>query len=108
MPLAPQSPPEAGEREAKAICCLPRGVENPGTSSLLEVRHELTYLVVPVIGRLSLVCWVWRVSLRTRKSAVDAWPGCRRFKPDAVTTCLKFGSVGEPFRSRSKNLTTPL
>jgi hypothetical protein len=50
MPLAPLSPPEAGEREAKPICCPPGGVENPGRSSLLKVRHELTYLVVPVIG----------------------------------------------------------
>ena len=50
MPLAPQSPPEAGEREAKLICCPPGSVENPGRSSSLKVRHELTYLLVPVIG----------------------------------------------------------
>ena len=39
MPLAPQSPPDSGERKTKAIRCLPGGVANRGRSSMLKVWH---------------------------------------------------------------------
>src|SRR5271156_3653712 len=39
MPLAPQSPPDSGERETKAIRCLPGGVANRGRSGVLKVWH---------------------------------------------------------------------
>jgi hypothetical protein len=37
MPLAPQSPPDAGKRETKAECCLQGSVEKRGTSGLFKI-----------------------------------------------------------------------
>jgi hypothetical protein len=57
MPLAPQSPPESGERETKAIRCLPGGVANRGRSSMLKVWHGPTSTCLyPSEGQTSLLC----------------------------------------------------
>jgi hypothetical protein len=107
MPLAPQSPPEAGEREAKPICCPPGGIENPGRSSLLKIRHELTYLVVPVIG----MAFAGLLGLAAQPTNATAEIRRRRASLPALQARCRddlseIRSVGEPFRSRSKNFTT--